>query len=102
MGVVRLRPARERYFLAGVELDALRALDVQVAEKRAVPAGEREPGHRRRHADVDADHARVEVPLELSGRVAATREDDGPVTEFAGIADGERFVEIDRAHDGKD
>ena len=96
MRIIRLRPARERHFLAGVELNALGALDVQVAEERAVPAGEREPGHRRRHADVDADHARVEMLLELPGGVTAAREDRRAVAEFAFVADGDRFVEIAR------
>jgi hypothetical protein len=64
----RFEPPSHGHFLLRVELDRLGPLDMQIAEKRAVPARERKPGHRGGHADVDADHARVEVVLELSGR----------------------------------
>jgi hypothetical protein len=64
----RFKPPSRGQLLLRVKLDRLGPLDMQFAEKRAVPAGERKPGHRGRHADVDADHAGVEVVLELSGR----------------------------------
>src|SRR5262249_47423367 len=85
--VVRLlrrgEPAGHRHFLLRIEVDPFRPLDVQVAEERLVPAGEREPGHRRRHADVDADHPGVETALELAGRPAAPREDGRAVAVLA-------------------
>src|SRR2546428_654787 len=42
--------------LARVELDGVAPVGVQVALHRVLPAGEREPGDRRRDPDVDADH----------------------------------------------
>src|SRR3954471_3899143 len=106
MGVVGLGPAGEGYFLAGVELDAFVALDVQVAEERPVPAGEREPCHRGGDADVDADHAGVEVAFEMAGGVAASSEDGGSVAVFGFLADGQCFVEVggpyDREHGTED
>src|SRR4051794_35296747 len=56
-----LKPPTERQFLLRVKLDAFDALNVQVAEERFVPAGEREPRHGGGNADVDADHAGVET-----------------------------------------
>src|SRR3954470_12861923 len=100
MGVVGLGPASQGNFLTGIELDAFAALDVQVAEERAVPAGEWEPGHRSGHADVDADHAGVEVLLELSGGVTAASEDRGAIAELAFASDGHRFVQIGGPDDG--
>src|SRR5687768_7534750 len=95
-------PAGGDRLLPGVELDRLGALDVQVAEEGLVPAGEREPGHRGGDADVDADHAGVEVLLELAGGVAGTGEDARAVAVWALSADGEGFVEVGRADDGED
>ena len=45
----RFEPARERYFLARIELDPFGALDMQVAEEGSIPAGKGEPGHGRRY-----------------------------------------------------
>ncbi len=83
----RLEPAGERCFLAGVKMDALGALEVEVAEERLVPTGEREPRHRGGDADVDADHAGVEMLFELAGGVAVAGEDRGAVAVGAVAAD---------------
>src|SRR5262245_40537973 len=72
-------PAAHDHPLLRVEGDALLALDVQVAEEAALGAGEREHGHRRGHADIDADHAGAGAVLELAGGVAAARVDDRAV-----------------------
>src|SRR5204863_6932824 len=45
-------PAAEDGFLSRVEIHALDALHVQVAEEAGVPAAEAEQGDRRGHADV--------------------------------------------------
>src|SRR5688500_4362777 len=82
-------------------MDRFDALDVQVAEEALVPAGEREPRHRRGHADVDADHAGVEVLLELPRGVAVAGENAGAVAVFASFSDRKRFVKSFRADDGK-
>src|SRR4051794_5927967 len=66
-------PARHNRLAASVEHHRLSSLDVQVAEEGIVPAGEGEPRHRGGDADVDADHAGVEVLLELARGVAALR-----------------------------
>ena len=95
-------PAGQGHLLLGVEGDAFGALDVQIAEEGFVPAGEGEPGHRGGDADVDADHAGVEVALELAGGVAGAGENAGAVAVFAVAADGEGFVEVFGAHDGED
>src|SRR5262249_2636756 len=81
---------------------AFGSLNVQIAEERFVPAGEWEPGHWGGHADVDADHARVEVPLELAGGVAGAGENAGPVAVFAVTAHGQSVVQVFRPHDGED
>src|SRR4249919_1300536 len=68
-------PTARRHLLLREELHAFPALHVEVAEERIVPAVERKPGHRSRHADVDANHAAVETMLELARRFARSRED---------------------------
>lgn len=68
-------------------MHALGALEVEVAEERLVPAGEREPRHRGGHADVDADHAGVEMLFEFAGGVAVAGEDRGTVAVRATAAD---------------
>ena len=95
----RFEPARERHFLPRVELYAFGALDVEVAEEGLVPAGEGEPGHRGGDADVDADHAGVEVPFELAGGVTALGEDRGAVAVGAVAADGQGALQVVAAHD---
>src|SRR3954463_8948274 len=102
MGVDGLGPASQGNFLTGIELDAFVALDVQVAEERAVPAGEWEPGHRRGDADIDPDHPGVEVLLELPRRPAAAGEDGGAIAVGAVAADGQRLVEVGGADDRED
>src|SRR6186997_1144205 len=55
--VVRLGPAARDHLAAGVEVDAFLAVDVRVAEERALPASERVVGDGHGNGDVDADHA---------------------------------------------
>src|SRR6188472_469014 len=50
-------PAAGDDLLAGVELDRVVAVGVEVAVHRVLPAREREPGYRGWDADVDAEHA---------------------------------------------
>src|SRR5205085_597715 len=77
------------------------ALDVQIAEKRFVPAGERKPGHRRRYADVDSNHPGVEVARELPRGPATAGENAGAIAKFALPAKSQRLVEIIHADDRK-
>src|SRR5262245_10947975 len=88
-----LEQACQLHCLLRVELNAFGSLNVQVAEERFVPAGEREPGHRRRDADVHADHACVEATFELPGCVTAAGEDTRAIAELALLAESERLVE---------
>src|SRR5262249_10235356 len=54
-------PPRNRDLLIGVELDAVAAVRLQVAEEAALGAAEREERHRRGHPDVDPQHARLDA-----------------------------------------
>src|SRR5215207_2245192 len=72
-------PARGHDLGPGVELDPLRAVHVDVAEQRALPAAEAVVGDRDRDGDVDPDHPRLDLELELTGRAAVAGEDRGPV-----------------------
>src|SRR5712691_3149553 len=71
----RIRPARGDDLAPRVEVDPLRPVDVAVAEERRLPAAKRVVGDRHRDRDVDADHARLHVELELPGDAAVARED---------------------------
>src|SRR5438552_11125255 len=75
----RVRPAGSDDLAAGVELDPLRPVHVQVAEERRLPATEAVigDGHGDRH--IDADHAHVDVELELARGSAVAGEDRHPV-----------------------
>src|SRR5690348_9810907 len=66
----RIGPARRDDLGTRVEVDALGTVHVDVAEQRGLPAPERvvRDGHRDRH--VDADHAHLDVELELPGGAA--------------------------------
>ena len=75
---------------------------MQVAEEGAVPAGEWEPRHRGGHADVDPDHAGIEMAFELTGGVPAAGEDGSAVAEIALVTDRDCFVQICRSDDGQD
>src|SRR6185312_3979291 len=75
------KPPARRDFLLRKELHAFFALHVQVAEKGIVPAVERKPSHRRRHANVDAHHAAVDAMLEFSRGLAVARKNRCAVAE---------------------
>ena len=84
-----------------VEADAVRARRVQVAEERLLPAAEREEGHRRGDADVDAEHAGLRSALERARRGPRAREDRGRVAVARGVEVPDRLVERVGAHDGQ-
>ena len=69
----------------------------RVAEERAVPAGEGEDRHRRRHADVDADHAAVHAAGKIARVLAAARENGCAVAVATAVGPFNRFVERLRA-----
>src|SRR5689334_12430929 len=68
--VIAVPPTQHR-FLSRVEHHSLDALHMKIAEERVVPAAEAEQGHRGRHPHIYADHARLDVADEFSGRRAA-------------------------------
>src|SRR5215471_12874600 len=74
-------PARGDDFSLRVELNSLRSVDVEVAEEGVLPAAERVVGDRHRDRDVDADHARLHVELELPRDAAVAREERDAVAE---------------------
>src|SRR5256885_11056440 len=87
----REEPRRDR-LLARVELDRVGAVRVQVAEERALPAGEREEGDRRRDADVDPDHADLDVVPVAAGGRPGLGEERRAVAVAAPVHDLDRLV----------
>ena len=47
--ILRGRPAGKGHFLTGIKVNAFNPLNMQVTEEGTIPAGKREPGHRRGH-----------------------------------------------------
>src|SRR5262245_9491516 len=62
-------PSRYRHLLVGIELDAVAAVRLEIAEKAVLGAAERKIRHRRGDADVDADHRRGRMLRELARRL---------------------------------
>ena len=73
-------------------------LSVQHPVERILHPPEREKGHRRRDADVDAHVARFHSVLEFPCRLAAGCENGVPVAVAAGIYYLYRFIEVLRPH----
>src|SRR4029078_10365778 len=98
----RIRPARGDDLGPRVELEALGAVHVEVAEQAVLPAAEAVVGDRHRDRHVDADHPRVDLELELPGGSAIASEDGGPVAVRVVVdeADG-FFIGLD-PHHGQD
>ena len=55
-------------------------MNMQVANEGLIPAGKREPGHGRCHADIDSNHARMEMLIESSGGIPVARKNRGAVS----------------------
>ena len=92
-GRVLVRPARRDDLGAGVELDALHAVHVQVAEERILPAAERVERHRHRDRHVDADHADLDLVLEAARGAARLGEDRRAVGVGIGIYQRDRLFQ---------
>src|SRR5579863_10556497 len=58
-------PTAGDHFAAGVELHALRTVNVEIAEERGLPTAEAVVGHGHGDRDVDANHAGFHIELEL-------------------------------------
>src|SRR5207244_11064290 len=74
---IHTRPTRRSpdLLLVGEELNGIAPLRMHHAEEAALPAGKREVGHGRGHADVDTHVARRYQVAELARRGPAGRED---------------------------
>src|SRR3954454_20569025 len=92
-------PAARHDFSAGVEVDALRPVDVAVTEQRLVPAAEGVVGDGNRDRHVDPHHAGLYVELELTGDAAVAGEDRRPVSVRIVVDQLQRLVVGADAHD---
>src|ERR1700757_1027240 len=73
------RPPRRDGLDLGVELDRRRAVLVEIAEARALPAAEGVIGHRDRNRHVNTDHAHLHPGHEIAGGIAVAGEHRHPV-----------------------
>ena len=88
-----LGPAGRDGLGAGVELHSLRAVDVQIAEERLLPAAKREEGHGHRDGDVHPHHPHLHLVLEALRRRAGAGEDGGAVAVGVRVDDREGLLE---------
>ena len=91
-GVGRVGPAGGDDLAAGVEVHAVVAVDVVVAEERVLPAAEGVVADGHRDRDVHADHAGLDLQLEAAGRAAVPGEDRGAVAERRGVDEGHALL----------
>src|SRR5579863_1826474 len=85
-------PALDYYFLVGVELDSVTALAVEIAEETVLPSAEREIGHGRGYADVDANVSGGRFVTEAARGRATRGEQRRLVAVGASLEEGESFV----------
>src|SRR5215469_8001274 len=88
------RPALHDRFLARIEADSFLAIGVRVAEEAVLPAAEAMPGHRDGDGDVDADHAHLDAPLELTSHPAVARITGDAVGKLVSVDKANRLAEI--------
>jgi hypothetical protein len=88
----RIGPARGDDLGARVEAHAVGAVDVQVAEQRRLPAAERVVRHRHRDRHVDADHADLDLVLELAGGAAVVGEQRHAVGVGVAVDQRDRLI----------
>ena len=100
-GGSRSGPAAHDHLLLGVEGDGVAAMRVQVSEERLLPAGEREEGHGRGHADIDADHADLDARGIFAGRFSVSGEDGRSVAEWRPVHQIDGGIEILDADHGE-
>ncbi len=95
-------PAGGDGFEAGVEADALGAVDGVVAEEGALPSAEAVEGHGDGDGNVNANHACLDAMGEGAGSVAVAGEDGGAVAELVVVDELEGGFEGVGADDAKD
>src|SRR5215475_2421480 len=98
----RIVPAVQDYFVVSVKVKALVSLNVQIAEERLVPSREGKDGHRRGNADVDADHAAIDVARERARRAAVASEYDRAVAVSRLVGARDRLAQIIDPHHRQD
>ena len=101
MLVARVGPAAGDDLGARVEVDALGAVHVRVAEQARLPPAEAVVADRHRDGHVDAHHADLHVELELAGRAAVAGEDGRAVAELVVVDEREAVVVAVHAGDGE-
>src|SRR5271169_5494517 len=95
-------PARRHCLGLGVEADRVRAVLVEVAEARALPAAEGVVGERHRDGEIHPDHADLDTADEITRGIAVAREDGDAVAVFVLGGQPYRLLVILGAHDGED
>src|SRR5271170_6069295 len=85
-------PAFRDHFLSRVESDSVTTLRIEITVNRTLPAAERKERHRRRHADIDAEHPGLDAFAERAGRCAGLREEGGRVAVSAAVCQRDRRV----------
>src|SRR5579884_1672930 len=91
-------PAFRDHFLWRVESNGVSTLGKQITVKRTLPAAERKERHRRRHAEIDAEHPGLDTLAEGASRRAGLREKGGRVAVSAAVCQGDRRVQVRGAH----
>src|SRR5215813_3328581 len=92
-------PARGDGLGLGVEPDRVRAVLVEVAEARALPAAERVVRERHRDREVHADHADLDTAREIARGVAVAGEDGDAVAVIVLGRKPQRLLIVLGAHD---
>src|SRR5579863_2480645 len=87
-------PAFDDHFFVGVELDGVAALAVHVSEEAVFPSTEREIGHGRGDADVDADVSGGGFVAEAARGGTAGSEERGLIAEGILLEKIHRFIQI--------
>src|SRR5882724_5212424 len=91
-------PARGDGLGLGVEADRIRAVLVEIAEARLLPAAKRVVRNRHRDRHVDADHADIHLGREIARGVAVAGEDGDTVAVVMVRRQRQRFLVVVGAH----
>src|SRR5665213_4163445 len=89
----RIGPARRNDLSSGVEVDAFGAVHVAVPEEGSLPTAERVVRNRHGNRNIDAEHADLDLHLELTSCATVTGEDRSPVGELIAVDQRNGIVE---------
>ena len=87
-------PAFRDHFLSRVESNGISTLRIEITVNRILPAAERKEPHRRRHADIDAEHPGLDAFAEDAGRRPGLREEASRVAVSAAVCQRDRRVQV--------